>query len=214
MIEGTDETGSLNIGDTLSLEDAFARYNFTAAPPSAALPEKGPTPAAWHVVYTESQMETRIIRAMDDIGVHTFRPMIKVERKLRHTRKFVRPRTRIVERPLLPNYLFIEADVVDLRDIKGVERGLKSGEGFARIPNSQIEKIQVSIDMGLFDHLINTRPIFVAGTDIRIEEGPFAGFPGKVQKALSGEMAEVLVQMFGRSTLIRLSLEQIRRRAA
>lgn len=200
----------LEVGASLSLEEAFARYGLLPARvESPQKPEKGPLPAEWFIVYTLKPK--KVIEELDDLSVHHFRAMMKVERLMRRTRKYANPKTEIVEDPMFPGYLFVGAGLVDPKYIDGVLGALMASEtAYYRLPNKIIEDLKAAIDLGLFDKKKALREIFKPGSDVRIEDGPFIGFPGKVKKAMSGLRAEVLVDIFGRPTPVVLDLGQLK----
>jgi transcriptional antiterminator RfaH len=164
----------------------------------------------WHIVYTEPRGEERVVLALDRMGVATFLPKIKQDRVLRHTRKYKRPKIKTVEAVMFPRYVFVAADTVDLAEVDGIDGVLKRDGWWARIPNAVVEDLRVAVDMGLFDSTREKRAIFTPGQDVRIDEGPFAGLAAKVKRALAGQDAEVLVDLLGRSTLVRVELEMIK----
>jgi transcription antitermination factor NusG len=167
-------------------------------------------PAEWHIVYTEPKGEERVALALSRAGVPVFLPKMKQDRILRHTRKYKRPKFKTVEAVMFPRYVFVAADRVDLSGIDGVNGILRRDGRWARIPDALVEDLRVAIDMGLFDSTRDKRAIFAPGQDVRIEEGPFAGLAAKVKKALSGQDAELLVDLLGRSVLVRVELDMIK----
>lgn len=167
-------------------------------------------PSEWHIVYTDPKGEERVMLALSRIGVPTFLPKRKEDRVLRHTRKYKTPKFKTVETVMFPRYVFVAADRVDLAEVDGVNGVLRRDGRWARIPDAVVEDLKAAVDMGLFDSTRDRRAIFKPGQDVRIEEGPFAGLAAKVRKALSGQDAEVLVDLLGRSTLVRVDLETIK----
>lgn len=167
-------------------------------------------PAEWHIVYTEPKGEERVALSLSRAGVPVFLPKMKQDRVLRHTRKYKRPKFKTIESVMFPRYVFVAADRVDLIEVDGVNGVLRRDGRWARIPNTLVEDLKVAVDMGLFDSTREKRAIFTPGQDVRIEEGPFAGLAAKVKKALSGQDAELLVDLLGRSTLVRIELDIIK----
>jgi transcriptional antiterminator RfaH len=167
-------------------------------------------PSEWHIVYTEPKGEERVALSLSRTGVPVFVPKMKEDRILRHTRKYKRPKFTTVETVMFPRYVFVAADRVDLLEVDGVNGILKRDGRWARIPDATIEDLRVAVDMGLFDRTRDKRAIFSPGQDVRIEEGPLAGLAAKVRKAMSGQDAELLVDLLGRSTLVRVDLDIIK----
>lgn len=167
-------------------------------------------PGDWHIVYTEPKGEERVTSALARMGVASFLPKLKQDRVLRHTRKYIRPKFKTVETAMFPRYVFVAADAVDLTEVDGVNGVLRRDGRWARVSNALVEDLRVAVDMGLFNSTREKRAIFTAGQDVRIEEGPFAGLAAKVKKALTGQDAEILVDLLGRSTLVRVELDMIK----
>jgi transcription antitermination factor NusG len=168
------------------------------------------SPAEWHVLFTEPKSEERVAAALTRLGIASYLPKIKQERVLRHTRKYKRPKTRTIEAVMFPRYVFAAAVAADFAAVDGVTGVLKQDGSWARLPDARIEELRVAVDMGLFDSTRDRRAIFRPGEDVRIEDGPLAGLPAKVKKALSGQGAEVLIDLLGRSTLVRVELDMLR----
>ncbi|BCJ90322.1 transcriptional antiterminator [Terrihabitans soli] len=167
-------------------------------------------PKEWHILYTEPKGEEGVALALSKSGVPVFLPKIKRDRVLRHTRKYKTPKYKTVEAVMFPRYVFAAADRIDLSEVDGVNGVLRRDGKWARISNDVIEDLRVAIDLGLFDSTRDKKAIFKPGQDVVIEEGPFAGLGAKVKKALSGQDAEILVDLLGRSTLVRVDLDLIK----
>lgn len=167
-------------------------------------------PVEWHIVYTEPKGEERVALSLARANVPVFLPKMKQDRVLRHTRKYKRPKFKTIEAVMFPRYVFVAADRVDLIEVDGVNGVLRRDGRWARIPNTLVQDLMAAVDMGLFDSTREKRAIFSPGQDVRIEEGPFAGLAAKVKKALSGQDAELLVDLLGRSTLVRVELDIIK----
>jgi transcription antitermination factor NusG len=168
------------------------------------------TPDEWHIVYTEPKGEERVVSALCRLGVASFLPKMKQDRVLRHTRKYSRPKFKTVEAVMFPRYVFVAAEAVDLTAVDGINGVLKRDGQWARIPNAVVEDLRAAMDMGLFDSTREKRAIFTPGQDVMIDDGPLAGLAAKVKRAISGQDAEVLVDLLGRSTLVRVELEMIK----
>jgi transcriptional antiterminator RfaH len=164
----------------------------------------------WHIVYTEPKGEERVVLALSRIGVPVFLPKMKEDRVLRHTRKYKTPKFRTVEAVMFPRYVFVAADRIDLTEVDGVNGILRRDGRWARVPDATIEDLRVAAGMGLFDRTRGKRAIFEPGQDVRIEEGPLAGIAAKVKRAVSGRDAELLIDLLGRSTLVRVDLHMIK----
>lgn len=199
---------SPTVGDTFSIEEAFERFGIDAPKSVETLPEKGPTPKFWNVVYTLAAK--RVMDQLDGLGVHYYRAMMKTDRVKRRTRRYANPKKEMIESPMFPGYMFVEEDKLDLKSVDGVMGVLMaSEETCSRVSNADIVDLRKAIEAGKFDRTKIMREVFRPGTLVRIEDGPFMGFPGTVTKALAGKRARVDVMIFGQETPIEIELTHL-----
>lgn len=169
----------------------------------------------WYCLYTSARGEQKASDKLKEAGFNVFTPICtKRVRIMRAGRR----RERLLHIPLLVRYIFIEMDQDDswfaVTDTDGVQDVLRDGEGAPQwVPRHAVESLQAAQDMGLFDETKHETPIFNPGEHVRITEGPFAGFPATVVKAMGGEVARVLVEMFGGRIPAKIELEHLRRAA-
>ncbi|BBA84704.1 transcription termination/antitermination protein NusG [endosymbiont of Euscepes postfasciatus] len=117
------------------------------------------------------------------------------------------------KRKFLPGYILLNMEVNDktinmINKIKNVFGFIKSGSHLSYIPDDKInnilEKIKISCE--------NPKPkiLFNIGEIIRIKDGPFVDFNGKVENIdYSKNRITVYVSIFGRNTPVNLNFSQI-----
>lgn len=156
---------------------------------------------SWHVAQTANGLlaEQELLQQRYDV----FNPKVRVERKI--GRKAVE---RIV--PYLPGFIFIRFDVdadywQPIRYTKGIKDFMFSSPGRpAPVRNGAIDIIRSMCDE---DSCVPAPKadefLFKVGDSVKVVEGPFAGFPGRVD-ALTAKRVQVFVSIFARETLVTL----------
>jgi transcription antitermination factor NusG len=133
------------------------------------------------------------------------------ERRVRRT-----DRTRVLELPLFPRYLFARlnhhADLYRLHQVPEIEAVLSNNGSPLRIPSDAIEDLMAAQDMGLFDTLRQRGPVFAAGEHVRIAEGPFSNFPAVIS-SISASSARVIVSLFGSDAVAKIPVKALRKAA-
>lgn len=169
----------------------------------------------WYCLYTGSRCEAKAAEKLTEAGYSVFSP---IYRKRVKVMRAGRRRERILELPLLVRYIFIEMEPddswMDVTDTDGVGDFLRGAAGEPQIvPRAAIEDLMAAEDMGLFDETRKDKPIFWPGEHVQIIDGPFAGLPAEVERAISGETAKVLLTMFGGRVPLHTELTNLRRAA-
>jgi len=169
----------------------------------------------WYCLYTMVRSEAKAADKLRDAGYCVFAPIYRKRVKIMRAG---RRRERITEIPLLSRYIFIEMEHddswQDVTDTDGVGDFLRGHANIpAPVPLHAIEDLMAAQDMGLFDETRKDLPIFDPGDHVQILEGPFAGFPAEVARAIGGETAKVFVTMFGGRVPLHTEIGNLRRAA-
>jgi len=177
-------------------------------PHDTATPDAG-RDLSWFVVYTNVNCEARARKGLEALGYATFLPTLR--KFIRHARQ-----RRAVDRPLFTRYLFVGLDPARdgwfaIRTTHGVESVLGHEGTPALVPAAVIEQIMTAQRAGRFDL---TRPParFTPGERVAIDGGPFGDFVAEVATADDGKRVEILHQMFGRLTRMKIDLGRVRPR--
>lgn len=116
---------------------------------------------------------------------------------------------------LFPGYVLIqmELSVESMRVVNSCPRVLRflGGKEPMPIAKKEIERIlsQVKGEIAVGKE---TTEFILVGSDVEIEDGPFAGFVGVVEKVdHENERLTVMVSIFGRMTPVELGFQQIKR---
>jgi transcription elongation factor/antiterminator RfaH len=158
----------------------------------------------WYVAQTQPRAESRAIIHLERQGYHVFCP--RYRKTVRHARKATS-----VLAPLFPNYLFLHLDVTQgpwraVNGTRGVARLITQGESPQPVPQGIVEDLLARTrDDGAMDWT----PIFRIGQTVRIADGPFANFVGKLERLDAAGRVRVLLDLLGRSVSVALPREAL-----
>jgi len=181
-------------------------------------------PRKWFVIQTNPKCEAKASDRIGRLNFGFYLPKQKVwGKRNRFTHKMPK-----LARPLMPGYLFLELppegafDAVRLCD--GVHRFVTADGAPANIPVTWVDDLRDREKRGEFNatkprgsksrHVVrNDRSPFpewvFPGAVVRIADGPFASFLGKVIEAHKENRVMVEALIFGRVTPIELEVAQV-----
>lgn len=169
----------------------------------------------WYVIHTYSGYEDAVARNLkqriESLGMEDkiYSVLVPKEKKI----KIKNGKRKIVEEKIYPGYVLVEMVVTDdswyvVRNTPNVTGFV--GSGTTPIPVSEGEITYLKKRMGVEEpqYLIEVE----AGDAIKIIDGPFKDFDGKVSEidAERGKV-KVLINMFGRDTPVELDSLQIKK---
>ena len=178
----------------------------------------------WYVVHTltgkENQVKRTIERSVQKREVDHLlgRILIPTETEIRSAGG----KRREIKRKLYPGYVVVEVDLTDemrhlIQQTDGVTKFLTTryeGEGEekgprdAPIPLSPEEIERMLVRAG--EEGQKPKAVWSAGDAVRISEGPFGEFSGKITEVnIERETVKVLISIFGRETPVEVDFTQI-----
>lgn len=116
------------------------------------------------------------------------------------------------EKVLYPSYIFVQTNAVG--ELKYHLRGVNGASGFLKDRAGNIESLtQLEVDRMLGvqkekEEIQKVANKFLPGESVKILDGPFANFVGKVE-SVKEQKVKVEVMIFGRSNLLELNSLQI-----
>ena len=167
---------------------------------------------AWFVLNTytghESRVEKNLERRIEsmDVGDRVFRVVVPTEEEL----EIRGGQRRQVQRKLLPGYVLVEMILDDqtwyvVRNTPGVT-GFVGAERPNPLPREEVKKLLIQMRTAE----PRLRVAFAVNENIRVMDGPFQDFIGKVEDInLDKGKVRVMISMFGRETPVELDFMQV-----
>ncbi len=160
----------------------------------------------WYAVHTKPRCEEQVsihLRQRGDVRV--FLPKLAVSK---------RRRNRLVTaiEILFPSYLFVQMSLdpgrwYAVKWTRGVKSIVGTGDGPVPVPD---EAIQLLMGRCLNDEIIPWRPEFMAGSQVRITYGAFAGFAGILDQPTTRKArVRVLLDLLGRQTPVEVDIADL-----
>jgi transcription antitermination factor NusG len=186
-------------------------------------------PTKWYVLRIETSCEARVARRVADMGFGAYFPVSRQSGPQRHG---LEP-SAAVDRPVMPGYVFCELPAFQPRfdlfmaasaaEANGLQPLFHSlgflaldGEPIALRPGA-VEDLRERETSGDFDLIIaGPRGKYLpswckSGRGVRITQGPFAGFPGTIERTMNHRLVRVQVMIFGRLSPMELPLAFVER---
>jgi transcriptional antiterminator NusG len=169
----------------------------------------------WYVLHTYSGYEDAVVRNLKqrieslDIQDKIFNVLVPKEKKI----KIKNGKRRVIEEKIYPGYVLVEMIVTDdswyvVRNTPRVTGFI--GSGTMPIPVSEEEMKELQKRMGGTESKYKIE--FSVGDPIKIIDGPFKDFDGKVSEVDEERgKVKVLISMFGRETAVELDSLQIKK---
>jgi transcriptional antiterminator NusG len=164
----------------------------------------------WFAIRVMSGHEIAVKNTMDDVGVEAVVPMRKGPEYRRRGR--VMP-ARLI--PAMTSYVLVRFMPSDdaLMGIRGMDHVIGVLGGCInphRVSNNEVNRFKALADDGALDW---ERPtvIFRVGETVRVKDGPFAAFCGKIVSCRGDGKGDAVVEvgMFGRMTAVLMPLAMI-----
>ena len=177
--------------------------------------QKLPKERRWYAIHTYSGYEEAVARNLrqrvESLGMEDkiFNILVPKEKKV----KIKDGKKKVVEEKIYPGYVLVEMIVTDdswyiVRNTPRVTGFLGAGTTPIPINNEEIEKLKERMEVEEPKFKIE----FGKGDRVRITDGPFKDFEGKVAEVDEEKgKVKVLVNMFGRDTPVELDSLQIKR---
>ena len=161
--------------------------------------------AAWFAIQTWPRYEKKVATELERKDVKVFLPLLKNKRKWSD-------RTRVVELPLFPSYVFVSIQQTpDARVPVLRTNGVTSFVGVrgvgTPVPESEIGSVRTLLERGIS---FQVYPFLSIGQRVRILSGSLRGVEGVLTgKANDDQSLVVSIQIIQRSVAIRLSGYQV-----
>ena len=171
----------------------------------------------WYIVQTQTGQESRVKQILESsIKEKGFQESIKeVFVPTEKVTEVKSGKKKVSERKFFPGYVLVNMEMVDdvwlmVRNTPGVIRFLSSGEKPVPLEEDDVLKIKQQSE----ERIDQPRPkvVFEKGETVRVVEGPFTNFNGKVEDvSLDKGKIKALLTIFGRQTPVELEFWQVER---
>ncbi|MEK7658503.1 MAG: transcription termination/antitermination protein NusG [Patescibacteria group bacterium] len=169
----------------------------------------------WYVIHTYSGYEDAVAKNLkqriESLGMEDkiFNVIVPKEKKI----KIKNGKRKTIEEKIYPGYVLVEMIITDaswyvVRNTPRVTGFLGAGTTPIPVSKKDIDDLMKRMEVGEPEFKID----FEIGASIKITDGPFKGFEGKVSEIdqTRGKI-KVLVNMFGRDTPVELDSLQIKK---
>jgi len=169
----------------------------------------------WYVIHTYSGYEDAVAKNLkqriESLGMEDkiFNVIVPKEKKI----KIKNGKRKTVEEKIYPGYVLVEMIVTDeswyvVRNTPRVTGFLGAGTTPIPVSKADIDDLMKRMEMGEPEFKVD----FEVGSSVKITDGPFKGFEGKVSEIDEARgKIKVLVNMFGRDTPVELDSLQIKK---
>ena len=151
----------------------------------------------WHLVYIKPRKEEVVRVQLQRIGIETFYPRVRIVKK----------GVEKVE-PLFPLYMFarfsVAKDFLNVNYTRGVRWVVKFGNRIPSLSEDFIESLK-SVELAL----IEEKPKIRENDLIRIVDGPFRNFIGKVLRVKHGGERVIILLKAMNSPAVEISVEYV-----
>ncbi|MFN8219875.1 MAG: transcription termination/antitermination protein NusG [Fimbriimonadales bacterium] len=171
-------------------------------------------PRAWYAVHTiaghENKVRDMLTRRaqMENVwGYDIFEILIPTEREMttRNGKRYE------IDRKVFPGYILVQMNLTD--DMFKLVKSTSGVTGFVQSGNKPVPLEQYEVDRIMRNLESSKEAPKVAwqkGDAIRVIEGPFADFAGKIEEVNTDrEKLKVLINIFGRDTPVELEFTQV-----
>lgn len=179
------------------------------------------TKKGWYVLRAISGKEAKVKEILDaqikntDLGQFLFQVLIPTEKVMtvRNGKKVVK------ERNLYSGYVFIEADLrpevihilSNTTNVIDFLRGRDKGSQPERLRQAEVMRMLGAVDE-LTEPSDNDVNDYIVGETVKVNEGPFNGFTGTIEKVdREKKKLVVMVKIFGRPNPLELDNSQVER---
>src|SRR5712691_4426008 len=161
-------------------------------------------PRPWYAVYTRARHEKRVAEQLTERSVEFFLPLCR-------SFHCWNDRSRLVELPLLPGYLFVRIAVKDrllVLQIPSVVRLLSFQGHPVALPDCEVERIHQAL---LTNVRMEPHPYLKLGSCVRIKRGPFEGAEGIVVRSKNIFRVVISLDLLLRSIAVELDAADLER---
>jgi transcriptional antiterminator NusG len=171
-------------------------------------------PKSWYAVHTIAGHENKVrdvltrraqVEGLWDLDIHQI--LIPTERELqtRNGKRYER------DKKVFPGYILVQMSLTDetfklVKSTSGVTSFVQSGNKPVPLADYEVGRIMTNLEKSQDAPKV----AWQKGETIRVVEGPFSDFTGKIEEVNSDrEKLKVMINIFGRDTPVELDFNQV-----
>lgn len=154
----------------------------------------------WYVAYTLPRHEKSVANRVIDQDIETYLPLYSLVRTWNRRRVEV-------ELPLFPAYVFVKMIITKRGRVlahPGVIRLVGVNGNAVALPDGEVEKLRSSLAIWKAEPY----PFLVAGKQVKIRSGPFAGMQGRILRRKGRMRLIVSLELIQSAILVELDAAQ------
>jgi transcriptional antiterminator RfaH len=160
---------------------------------------------SWYLIHTKPRQEALALTNLSRQGFECYMPMLRLQ-------KIQQRKTALVAEPMFPRYLFIRLDTSGtgqswspIRSTLGVNQLVRFGGQPAKVDGQLIDLIR-SREQGTHVH-----PLFSAGDNVTVADGPFAGLEAIYQNTDAESRSMILLNILSKPVAMRIDTASLRK---
>ncbi len=156
----------------------------------------------WFAVFTTPRHEKRVEEHFCSRQIESFLPLLRKQCQWKDGSK------RMLQLPLLPNYIFVHLDYgerVPVLAVPGVLSIVGGGREGSTIPDKYIHSLRATLQQGR----IEPHPYLTMGTRVRIRSGVMEGMEGVLLRKKNGIRVVLTIEMIMRSVIVEVGMDEI-----
>jgi len=173
--------------------------------PAFSTQSQAPSTLTWYLIHTKPRQEALALTNLSRQGFECYMPMLRLQ-------KIRQRKTALVAEPMFPRYLFIRLDTSGsgqswspIRSTLGVNQLVRFGGQPAKVDGQLIDLIR-SREQGT-----HVQPLFTAGDNVTVADGPFAGLEAINQNTDAESRSMILLNILSKPVAMRIDTASLRK---
>ncbi|MBK8883958.1 MAG: UpxY family transcription antiterminator [Bacteroidales bacterium] len=162
------------------------------------LTTKKPVEEKWYAIYTNPRAEKQVYQRLIEEGVETFLPLQKAYRVWSDRKK-------LIEKPLIPSYLFVRILVKNFHHVykqQGVVKFISFEGKPVSIPSKQIDNLKLLVNSDAKIEL--SSEIFAKGDNVEVISGSLVGLTGELIRVGNQNRVVIRIDRLDQNLLLKI----------
>ena len=173
--------------------------------PAFSAQSSAPSTLAWYLIHTKPCQEALALTNLSRQGFECYMPMLRLQ-------KIRQRKAALVAEPMFPRYLFIRLDTSGsgqswspIRSTLGVNQLVRFGGQPAKVDGQLIDLIRSR------EQATQAQPLFSAGDNVTVADGPFAGLEAIYQNTDAESRSMILLNILSKPVTMRIDTASLRK---